>query len=602
MNESDLIGTLVDSRYRIEAIVGSGGFGTVYRAVHVALGGAVAVKVPRTSHLAPRAVPSAVADFLDEGRVLKRLRHPNLVGALDLGLLPPGPDGVALPYLVLEWCDGPSLKEWLASQGGALGRREAWQLLRPVFDAVAYAHEEGVVHRDLKPANILLESSRGALVPRVIDFGIAKLLDPGQSVQEGRTGTAAAHTAYTPRYAAPEQLTGTRTGPRTDVYALALLLLEAVLGRPVFASDEDALAVILDPGALSSARLGYDLGGWNDVLGRALSTRPEVRQQGAGELLRELDASLPPSDDSRPVPAAPAAGTTTPPRPPSSSKRTFVIGAAALAVLAAVGIAWGSKRHASPPPSEPPSTVESAEASAPGHSKSTSTAIPLRQVSVDELLARALAGGLQGCAIQQGPGSGLVACGNGMIMTRDGKFGRDGDDERIRLAMQFQAKLLGKQRGGARFTTDDAMGIVIAGPANDIEALTTRVLDGVRHDAIGNETPPPFRAPVAARLRDWTGPALATRAEAAGIDLVSVELAPGMASVSGDLNGQFVTVMLVRGDPPSWVAAARRSPAAFSYASDGDQILVSYASKPDDTAFLKTLLGSSTAAKIEKGR
>ena len=124
----------------------------------------------------------------------------------------------------------------------------------------------------------------------------------------------------------------------------------------------------------------------------------------------------------------------------------------------------------------------------------------------------------------------------------------------------------------------------------------------MRHDAVGTEAAPPLRAPVAARLRDWTGAAMATRAEAAGIDLVSVELSPGSAMVSGNLQGEFITVMLMRGDPTAWVAAARLGPAAFSYASDGDQVLATYGPKTDATGFVEALLGSSTAAKIEKGR
>ena len=97
--------------------------------------------------------------------MLKGLRHPHIVAALDVGLLPADADGLALPYLVLEWCEGTTLRDWLAAHPGTRTRAEAWALVRPVLDAIAYAHARGLAHRDIKPANIILEPVSGALTP-----------------------------------------------------------------------------------------------------------------------------------------------------------------------------------------------------------------------------------------------------------------------------------------------------------------------------------------------------------------------------------------------------------------------------------------------------
>jgi eukaryotic-like serine/threonine-protein kinase len=236
-----LIGAIIDGRYRVDHVVGAGGFGKVYAAFHVGLGARVAIKVPRTDDLAPSVVPDTIAMFLEEGRTLKRLRHPNLAGALDVGLLPPDAQGTALPYLVIEWFEGPTLRDWLRENPQPLDRHEAWSLIRPVFEAIAYAHAEGIAHRDIKPANIILErKSDGRLVPRVIDLGIAKVLGNMDRSQPEATYTTSPRRAFTHKYAAPEQITGLRTGPWTDVYTLALLLLELLAGRAVFLSAQHA--------------------------------------------------------------------------------------------------------------------------------------------------------------------------------------------------------------------------------------------------------------------------------------------------------------------------------------------------------------------------
>src|SRR5262249_46078057 len=156
------------------------------------LGSPVAIKV-----LEPRELRSStdlatrVGGFLEEARMLKRLRHPNIVAALDVGVLPTDDVAITVPYIVMEWCGGATLRTLVDQRNGepmALG--EAWSLFLPVCLALEYAHAQGIAHRDLKPENIIVEAaSDGSLAPRVIDFGIAKAVSPDDLAGSGDTAT-----------------------------------------------------------------------------------------------------------------------------------------------------------------------------------------------------------------------------------------------------------------------------------------------------------------------------------------------------------------------------------------------------------------------------
>jgi serine/threonine protein kinase len=300
MENGALTGTMVDGRYRVGQIVGSGGFGVVYSATHLMLDGKVALKVPRVAEVSGPELSELTAKFFEEGRLLKRLRHPGVVAALDLGLLPPDDAGRALPYLVLEWCEGVTLRDWLSRLAKPLSQAQAWALMRPVLEAVAHAHENDVAHRDLKPGNIIMEEQRGALVPRVIDFGIAKLMPPRSPLPSGSTMTSSDSRVYTPRYAAPEQLVGLRSGPASDVYSLALVLAEVLLGRPVFPTDDSARVAVAEGSLPTPKKLGLSLGPWDDALERAMSMRAPERFPNARAFLEALDC-LPPSSIREPL-------------------------------------------------------------------------------------------------------------------------------------------------------------------------------------------------------------------------------------------------------------------------------------------------------------
>ncbi|MBL9022882.1 MAG: serine/threonine protein kinase [Myxococcales bacterium] len=285
-----LQGEIVDGRYRIDEPVGSGGFGTVYAAWHLLLEKRVAFKVlalPDELSAVDRA--DRFAMFLEEARFLAKLKHPNIVEALDAGILQSPRLPVPVPYLVLGWCGRGSLSDLVAGRG-RLSISETVTLLRPVVSAIAHAHDLGVVHRDLKPSNILFDDHAMTTGPRVIDFGIAKLVMPQVAASEGVTATESMNRAFTYAYAAPEQVAGARTGPWTDVHALALLYVHALTGARPYGDQEPRFAVI-DPQRPTPGRAGIDTGPLEIVLERALALRPLDRYRDAREFGEAVDAA-----------------------------------------------------------------------------------------------------------------------------------------------------------------------------------------------------------------------------------------------------------------------------------------------------------------------
>ncbi len=217
------VGPLIGSRlgaWRLVGVLGRGGMGTVYRAERADghYRQEVAVKILRSGPCDRHAIDR----FRTERQVLAHLTHPNIAGLLDGGFAPDG-----TPYLVMELVEGVPISEWCAAQRLPLEAR--LRLFRVACDAVQHAHRALVVHRDLKPSNIFVSQSG---VVKLLDFGIAKLLDPG-AWDVGAEATRAELRLITPEYAAPEQR---RDGPittATDVYALGVVLYELLTGlRP----------------------------------------------------------------------------------------------------------------------------------------------------------------------------------------------------------------------------------------------------------------------------------------------------------------------------------------------------------------------------------
>src|SRR6185437_14323900 len=180
-----LCGTTIDGKYRVASVVGDGGFGVVYRAVHAGFGELIAVKCLKLPHALDQDQRAGFLEQLrEEGRLLHRLSKatPGIVQALDVGALTT-PLGVWVPYLVLEWLEGETLADHLAGRLDAgLGPyplEEAVRLLEPAARALAVAHAMKVAHRDVKPQNLFVThigDDDGAVTLKVLDFGIAKVL------------------------------------------------------------------------------------------------------------------------------------------------------------------------------------------------------------------------------------------------------------------------------------------------------------------------------------------------------------------------------------------------------------------------------------------
>ncbi|WP_406213582.1 protein kinase domain-containing protein [Streptomyces canus] len=272
----DDAGRLLAGRYRVVAQLGRGGMGVVWRAVDEVLGREVAVKELRTY---TDADGPELADLRlrmqREARAAARVRHPGVVAVHDVAEV----DG--RPLIVMELVDGPSLDAVLR-KSGPLDPREAAGIGAKVMDALAAAHEAGVLHRDVKPGNILLDRSGRVLLT---DFGIATMDDPGDGSATNLTRTG--HLVGSLDYMAPERAQGADPGPASDVWGLGATLYAAVEGASPFrrtSTFSTLTAIVGEP--LPESRRAGPLG---PVLQRLLDKRPEARP-GAGEARGLLQA------------------------------------------------------------------------------------------------------------------------------------------------------------------------------------------------------------------------------------------------------------------------------------------------------------------------
>jgi formylglycine-generating enzyme required for sulfatase activity/serine/threonine protein kinase len=296
-----LVGTIVAEKYAIDRVVGEGGFATVFRARHLLWKTPVALKVFTSWRDVPEESAASMHEaFLREGALLSELssRTSAIVQARDVGILDT-PDGGRLPYLVLEWIDGPTLEQILADEGarGLPPRRieEAVRLLNPIGVALGLAHTSGIVHQDVKASNILIAGDpRGDGVVKLVDFGVAKVMSDVIATRPPTTDLR----SMTPAYAAPEQFSPAlgATGPWTDVFALALMIVEIVTGKDALEGTEyEALArASTNPDQRPTPRaLGADVSdGVEAVFVRALAVRPEHRWQNAFDFWSALMAAV----------------------------------------------------------------------------------------------------------------------------------------------------------------------------------------------------------------------------------------------------------------------------------------------------------------------
>ena len=286
-------------RFQVVRELGRGGHGIVFLAFDPTLNRYVALKVPR-----PEAIATAEKRrrFRREAEAAARLNHPNLVPIFEIG------EASLVDYIAALYCPGPNLAEWLACQPGPpLAPSEAAEIVLQLSEAVEHAHRQGVLHRDIKPSNVLLEPAvpeadpaRLPFVPRLTDFGLAKILEGDQE------HTATGVILGTPRYMAPEQTGGRQSeiGPATDVHGLGLLLYELLTGSSPFAAatDAEALARVRDeepePVRRLTSTAPRDL---ESICQKCIRKMPRQRYATAAELSEDLRRFL----TGRPVKARP---------------------------------------------------------------------------------------------------------------------------------------------------------------------------------------------------------------------------------------------------------------------------------------------------------
>jgi eukaryotic-like serine/threonine-protein kinase len=213
--------------YRIEAVIGRGGFGIVYGAVQPVIGKRVAIKVLARKYAADQDI---VSRFAAEARAVNQIRHRNIIDIFSFGQLPDGRH-----YYVMEYLDGEPLDSHIRKHG-AMPLDEAIPILRAIARALDAAHAKGIAHRDLKPENIFLAvDPDGGVYPKLLDFGIAKLMAPEDNVMH-RTGTGVP--IGTPYYMSPEQCRGRDVDHRTDIYSFGIVIYRLLTGALPFEGDD----------------------------------------------------------------------------------------------------------------------------------------------------------------------------------------------------------------------------------------------------------------------------------------------------------------------------------------------------------------------------
>ncbi len=280
MNAPDLTGEILGGRYRIVKAIGKGGMGGVYEAVQLDLGRAVAVKVI-ARELADE--PEFLERFRREAVAAAQLGHPNIVEVTDFQ----HPAGEP-PFLVMELLQGEPLTASL--KRGALEPGRAVDIIVQVLAGLDAAHARGIVHRDLKPANIfLVPIGPDRSLVKLVDFGIAKLMDSAMFDRLTQTGMLIG----TPRYAAPEQITDSKSvDPRSDVYAAGVLLYCMLAGRPPFLSQGARLLVDIEteePPPIGSFTPSVDPA-LTEIVRRAMAKRREQRFPSAKAFADALEA------------------------------------------------------------------------------------------------------------------------------------------------------------------------------------------------------------------------------------------------------------------------------------------------------------------------
>ncbi|MCA1635383.1 MAG: protein kinase [Acidobacteria bacterium] len=309
-----MIGRTIENKYRLDAELGKGGMGTVYRAARLLIGDTVAVKI-----LHPELVKDeqSAERFRREAQAAARLKHPNVVTVYDFGITDDG-----LVYLVMELIEGESLRG-IIKQNGALPLATAAEITRQICAALDEAHEAHIVHRDMKPDNVIVRQTPQGLRVKVLDFGIAKLRDAAPAANNlTQTGTVLG----TPFYMSPEQCMGEEIDHRADIYSVGVILYEMLVGAVPFNSPTPTAVAVQHATQQPTPPRAINMGipaAVEAVVLHALQKRRESRPQTAGALARELTDEINDATLVRHAPAMPSTQQAAPPPPPNVNSGTM---------------------------------------------------------------------------------------------------------------------------------------------------------------------------------------------------------------------------------------------------------------------------------------
>jgi len=281
VSEGNLIGAVLDGRYKVLDPIAEGAMGVVYRAERVKLGRIVAIKVLH-DHM-PNEL-SGRKRFEIEAMAMAKLEHPHCAAVLDVGV------HEDKPFVVMDFVSGQNLKELIAAGPVAVPR--AVEIVRQTLSGLAHAHEHGIIHRDIKPANIVLSQKSGlGDHVKILDFGLARLT---ADVSNLTTGIVVG----TPSYMAPEQIRGTAIDKRADLYACGVLLFELLTGKkPFFSLKDDPIEVCSmhlkkPPPSLAETLPGTDFRDVEAVVAKSLAKNPDDRYSSAEEMATALAAAI----------------------------------------------------------------------------------------------------------------------------------------------------------------------------------------------------------------------------------------------------------------------------------------------------------------------
>jgi serine/threonine protein kinase len=293
--QADLVGAVLNGKYALERAIGAGGMGAVYASKSPDNGRLVAIKVLASEYIHD---PDVKSRFVEEGRMCQRLVHPNIVRVFDVA---EAEDGT--PYIVMELLEGVPLSAYTRS-GVRVPQNQAATIMLGVLAALAAAHGQGIVHRDLKPENVFLaRDAGGAFQPKILDFGIAKVMDvAGGMGNRTRTGVLLG----TPAYMSPEQIKNSKdVDARSDLWSAGVMFYEMLTGRVAFPAPTEyaRLAAVLNTTPATLESVDPQLARLSPFVQLAMQKDRSQRFPSAQEMARALAMAMGPEVGSSPSPA-----------------------------------------------------------------------------------------------------------------------------------------------------------------------------------------------------------------------------------------------------------------------------------------------------------